>query len=172
MSKRKGFMAVSLLLLLSALTAVLGGLLFALSRGRGGSLVYGNGLSAIYTAESGANWALASLKQGPVENKEITISLDGREARVRISSVTKEGNTWKGKISSDGVDLQTKVMRFVKITFTVEDEGERKIMVESVGPYFFRDERGKYMERKDFFRRCGFTNESDALCENYFYCRR
>ena len=28
--------------------------------------------------------------------------------------------------------LQTKVMRFVKITFTVEDEGERKIMVESV----------------------------------------
>ena len=103
-----------------------------LSRGRGGSLAYGNGLSAIYTAESGANWALASLKQGPVENKEITISLDGREARVRISSVTKEGNTWKGKISSDGVDLQTKVMRFVKITFTVEDGGERKIMVESV----------------------------------------
>ncbi len=132
MSKRKGFMAVSLLLLLSALTAVLGGLFFALSRGRGGSLAYGNGLSAIYTAESGANWALASLKQGPVENKEITISLDGREARVRISSVTKEGNTWKGKISSDGVDLQTKVMRFVKITFTVEDSGERKIMVESV----------------------------------------
>lgn len=43
-----------------------------------------------------------------------------------------ERNTWKGKISSDGVDLQTKVMRFVKITFTVEDEGERKIMVESV----------------------------------------
>ena len=43
-----------------------------------------------------------------------------------------EGNTWKGKISSDGVDLQTKVMRFVKITFTVEDSGERKIMVESV----------------------------------------
>ena len=76
-------MAVSLLLLLSALTAVLGGLFFALSRGRGGSLAYGNGLSAIYTAESGANWALASLKQGPVENKEITISLDGREARVR-----------------------------------------------------------------------------------------
>ena len=124
-------MAVSLLLLLSALTAVLGGLLFSLSRGRGGSLAYGNGLSAIY-AESGANWALVSLKQGPVENKERTIPLDGREARVRISSVTKEGNTWKGKISSDGVDLQTKVMRFVKITFTVEDSGERKIMVESV----------------------------------------
>ena len=81
MSKRKGFMAVSLLLLLSALTAVLGGLLFALSRGRGGSLAYGNGLSAIYTAESGANWALASLKQGPVENKEITISLDGEKRR-------------------------------------------------------------------------------------------
>jgi len=58
--------------------------------------------------------------------------LDGREARVRISSVTKEGHTWKGKISSDGVDLQTKAMRFVKITFTVEDSGERKIMVESV----------------------------------------
>lgn len=55
MSKRKGFMAVSLLLLLSALTAVLGGLFFALSRGRGGSLAYGNGLSAIYAAESGAN---------------------------------------------------------------------------------------------------------------------
>ena len=79
-----------------------------------------------------SNWALVSLKQGPVENKERTIPLDGREARVRISSVTKEGNTWKGKISSDGVDLQTKVMRFVKITFTVEDSGERKIMVESV----------------------------------------
>ena len=78
-------MAVSLLLLLSALTAVLGGLLFSLSRGRGGSLAYRNGLSAIYAAESGANWALASLKQGPV-----------------------------------------------KITFTVEDGGERKIMVESV----------------------------------------
>ena len=123
-------MAVSLLLLLSALTAVLGGLLFSLSRGRGGSLAYRNGLSAIYA--SGANWALASLKQGPVENKERTIPLDGREARVRISSVTKEGNTWKGKISSDGVDLQTKAMRFVKITFTVEDGGERKIMVESV----------------------------------------
>ena len=56
-------MAVSLLLLLSALTAVLGGLLFSLSRGRGGSLAYRNGLSAIYAAESGANWALASLKQ-------------------------------------------------------------------------------------------------------------
>ena len=111
---------------------MLGGLLFSLSRGRGGSLAYRNGLSAIYAAESGANWALASLKQGPVENKERTIPLNGREARVRISSVTKEGNTWKGKISSDGVDLQTKVMRFVKITFTVEDEGERKIMVESV----------------------------------------
>ena len=104
----------------------------SLSRGRGGSLAYRNGLSAIYAAESGANWALASLKQGPVENKERTIPLDGREARVRISSVTKEGNTWKGKISSDGVDLQTKAMRFVKITFTVEDGGERKIMVESV----------------------------------------
>lgn len=83
-------MAVSLLLLLSALTAVLGGLLFSLSRGRGGSLAYRNGLSAIYAAESGANWALASLKQGPVENKERTIPLDGREARVRISSVTKK----------------------------------------------------------------------------------
>ena len=35
-------MAVSLLLLLSALTAVLGGLLFSLSRGRGGSLAYRN----------------------------------------------------------------------------------------------------------------------------------
>ena len=63
-------MAVSLLLLLSALTAVLGGLLFSLSRGRGGSLAYRNGLSAIYAAESGANWALASLRQGPVGNKK------------------------------------------------------------------------------------------------------
>lgn len=63
-------MAVSLLLLLSALTAVLGGLLFSLSRGRGGSMAYRNGLSAIYAAESGANWALASLRQGPVEIKK------------------------------------------------------------------------------------------------------
>ena len=44
-------MAVSLLLLLSALTAVLGGLLFSLSRGRGGSLAYRNGLSAIRGGE-------------------------------------------------------------------------------------------------------------------------
>ena len=73
MSRRKGFIAVSLLPLLSVLTAVLGGLLFSLLRGRGGSLAYRNGLSAIYAAESGANWALASLKQGPVENKERTI---------------------------------------------------------------------------------------------------
>lgn len=28
------------------------------------------------------------------------------------------------------------------------------------------------MKRKDFFRRRGFTDEGDALRENYFYCRR
>lgn len=76
-------MAVSLLLLLSALTAVLGGLLFSLSRGRGGSLAYRNGLSAIYAA-SGANWALASLKQGPVENKEKEPSPWMAEKRVSV----------------------------------------------------------------------------------------
>lgn len=125
-------MAAALLLFLSALTAVLGGFLFYIARIRGISLAYGNGLRAVYAAESGANWALKYLEKGSMENKKITIPLDGREARVTISSVTKEENSWKGKILSEGVDLDTKMMRLVKIEFLVEDGAERKILVKSV----------------------------------------
>lgn len=132
MGRKKGFMAGSLLLLLSAVCAALGGFLFYMARSRGGSLTYGNGLHAVYAAESGANWALKYLAKGELENKKVTIPLAEQEARVTISFEEKEGAFWKGKIISDGVDLKTKMMRFVKIRFVIEEGAERKIVVESV----------------------------------------
>lgn len=63
-------MAVSLLLLLSALTAVLGGFSSPFRGGAAGAWHIRNGLSAIYAAESGANWALASLKRGDMKIKK------------------------------------------------------------------------------------------------------
>ncbi len=123
---------MAMLLLLAALVTVLSGLLLYMARSVGGSIAYGNGLRAVYAAESGANWALHSLRSGEIKSRKTVFSMAGTETRIQILNVIPSGGGWKGDILSRGVEVETKTKRFVRISFSVEEGNPRKIRVEKV----------------------------------------
>jgi len=85
MKRRKGYLALTLLLMLSAAAAIASGAVLLTARSASAPVAYGNSLRAVYAAESGAVWALASLKNGDIENKTISFTSEGTETTVRIS---------------------------------------------------------------------------------------
>ena len=133
MEKRKGFLSLLLLVALSSMLTLAGGFLFYLSHSASGSIVYGNGLRAVYAAESGANWGLASLEKGNITERTVTFSYDETDCLVKIANLVKNGNGLTGRILSRGTDKKSHMVRYVQIDFIVTEGEKRKISVENVG---------------------------------------
>lgn len=129
MNKRKGTVALILLILFSVLLTVSAGVLVYMSRTGSTVAYYEKGLASVYGAESGANWALAYLKQGHTGNKTVTFFVND----VKVKVVISEENKAKGQIFSSAIDGQGGNKRFLRLTYTAQktDEG-RRITVEDI----------------------------------------
>lgn len=123
MNRRKGSLALSLLLFMTALLTVSVGFVFYQGRSRESVIRYRKGLASVYAAESGANWVLSALSRGRREGTSFTIS--GRTVMV---SFPKDGN-----ILSQAEDGNQDYRRYVNITYRMEEkDGKALITVEDI----------------------------------------
>lgn len=129
MNKRRGTVALILLILFSALLTVSAGVLVYLSRTGSAVAYYEKGLASVYGAESGANWALAYLKQGHKGNQITTFTVGA----VNVKVVIAETDETKGEIRSTATDAQGNNKRFLRLTYTAQPAEEgRRITVEDI----------------------------------------
>lgn len=123
MNRRKGSLALSLLLFMTALLTVSVGFVFYQGRSRESVIRYRKGLASVYAAESGASWALSALSRGRREGTSFTIS--GRTVMV---SFPKGGN-----ILSQAEDGNRDYRRYINITYEMEEkDGKALITVEDI----------------------------------------
>lgn len=128
MSRRKGALALVLLLLLSGFLTLLAGGLLYLQRIDAAVYSYENGLASVYGAESGANWALGYLKAGHTGNVTRAFSVGNRKIKVVIQDADTSGT-----IKSSAGDAQGNHMRYLKLTYRSEEgEAGRQITVEDI----------------------------------------
>ncbi len=130
MTKRSGTVSLVLLIILSAVLTLAAGTLLYLSRSDGAIYSYEQGLLSVYGAESGANWALAYLKQGHTGNRTQTFSVGDRQVKVMIRN---QENT--GTIQSSAGDTYGNHVRYLKLTYTVkktDSHGKPVIVVEDI----------------------------------------
>lgn len=124
MNRRKGSLSMMLLLFMTTLLTL--SVSFVFYEGRSGESVlrYRKGLVSVYAAESGANWALASLsRQGTA--REISFSLNDRTVAVSFPR--------KGSILSQAEDGYRDYRRYVNLTYQKdEEEGKTRIRVEDI----------------------------------------
>ena len=114
-----------LLLFMTAIITV--SVAFVFYEGRSGESVlrYRIGLVSVYAAESGANWALASLSRKGTAG-EISFSLNNRTVAVSFPR--------KGSILSQAEDGNRDYRRYVNLTYKKdEEEGKTRIRVEDIG---------------------------------------
>ena len=124
MNRRKGSLSMMLLLFMTALLTL--SVAFVFYEGRSGVSVlrYRKGLVSVYAAESGANWALASLSRKGTAG-EISFSLNDRTVAVSFP--------WKGAILSQAEDENRDYRRYVRLTYQKdEEEGKTRIRVEDI----------------------------------------
>jgi uncharacterized protein (UPF0333 family) len=123
MNRRKGSLALSLLLFMTALLTVSVGFVFYQGRSRESVIRYRKGLASVYAAESGANWALSSLSRGVKEG--ISFTLNDRTVQVSFSQ--------NGRILSQAEDGNRDYRRYVNITYRKEEkDGKALITVEDI----------------------------------------
>ena len=123
MNRRKGSLALSLLLFMTALLTVSVGFVFYQGRSRESVIRYRKGLASVYAAESGANWALSSLPRGVKEG--ISFTLNDRTVQVSFSQ--------NGRILSQAEDGNRDYRRYVNITYGMEEkDGKALITVEDI----------------------------------------
>lgn len=123
MNRRKGSLALSLLLFMTALLTVSVGFVFYQGRSREAVIRYRKGLASVYAAESGANWALAALSRGVKEG--ISFTLNDRTVQVSFSQ--------NGRILSQAEDGNRDYRRYVNITYRMEEkDGKALITVEDI----------------------------------------
>lgn len=123
MNRRKGSLALSLLLFMTALLTVSVGFVFYQGRSRESVIRYRKGLASVYAAESGASWALSALSRGRREVTSFTIN----HRTVKVS-FPKDGN-----ILSQAEDGNRDYRRYVNITYEMEEkDGKALITVEDI----------------------------------------
>lgn len=131
MNRRKGSLSMMLLLFMTALLTV--SVAFVFYEGRSGESVlrYRKGLVSVYAAESGANWALASLSRKGTAG-EISFSLNDRTVAVSFPR--------KGAILSQAEDGNRDYRRYVNLTYKKdEEEGKTRIRVEDIRSESWKD---------------------------------
>lgn len=128
MNKRRGALALVLLILLSGLLTLMAGGLLYLQRIDAAAYSYENGLASVYGAESGANWALGYLKAGHTGNLNRTFSVGNRKVKVVIQDSASSGT-----IKSSAGDAQGNHMRYLKLTYRRDEvETGAQITVEDI----------------------------------------
>lgn len=128
MNRRRGSLALPLLLLLASLLSLCGSFLYWMGRSRESLDHYKRGLRSVYAAESGANWALASVKREKPGEEAILFTVDDHTVTVK-----RKENSGKGTISSTAVDSHGEYKRYVHISYTlVEENGKRTLRVEEI----------------------------------------
>ncbi len=130
MKKRKGSMAICLLILFSMLLSLFAALLFFLSHTASEVYLYREGLRSVYAAESGANWAIGYLKEGNTDAASANLEENGRTIAVKIVMPTEKAD---GTIESSAVDSEGGNKKVLRLTFALsEADGETSVTVTDV----------------------------------------
>ncbi len=119
MKARRGTVSLLILLSLAAVTAFAAAAVMFLSRSAERVLRYEKGLNSAYAAESGANWALGSLKAGVRGDRSASFSVGDCRVKVDVTDSDEDGG--EGVIGSVGSDASGEFQRYVRITYTRED---------------------------------------------------
>lgn len=127
--KRRGFLAIWIMLGMAALASVAGVLLYtAVHSVRAGASLE-NGLIAQYAAESGATWGLEAIKEKGLLSFETEFSMeDGVRCKVRI----RDEGDGKALVAARGVS-STGAVRFITLHIHVSEGESRSVMVERIG---------------------------------------
>lgn len=137
MNRRRGLLALWLLLALAGLAAVLAGLAAAASHSARTSERYRQGLAAEYAAESGAVWGLLYLKSHELPESYSTVFSvsPGTETAVRLAPDTDEDtadDTQTAVVYARGGDTASGVLRYVILTVDVTGDDPRTVTVTEV----------------------------------------
>lgn len=130
MKKRKGSMAICLLILFSMLLTLFTALLFFLSHTTAEVYLYREGQRSVYAVESGANWAIGYLKEGNRESTTVTLTENGRTVKVKVKMNTKADG---GTIESAATDSEGGNKKVLRLTYTLgEAEDEATVTVTDI----------------------------------------
>ncbi len=130
MKKRKGSMAICLLILFSMLLTLFTGLLFFLSHTAAEVYLYREGQRSVYAAESGANWAIGYLKEGNEDAASVTFDENSRTVTVKVQMPTEKA---AGTIESIAADSDGGNKKVLRITYTLgEEDGETAVTIKTV----------------------------------------
>lgn len=138
MRRRRGVLALWLLLAFSGLAAAAAGLVSAASHTGRTAERYREGLAAQYAAESGAVWGLLYIKEyGLAEEQRASFSCGpGTETEVRLVRATEESEDaplWTGTVYARGQETASGVLRYAVLTVEVAEDGARTVTVKEAG---------------------------------------
>lgn len=133
--KRHGFLSLWLLLSLSAVLAASGAFLYAASHTVRAETAALHGLRAQYAAESGAVWALETVKRNGISAKTVSFSLDeNANCKVKISQTVSKTGEITLNIQTRGEDMVSGALRYVQLTADAkETDGAYAVTVRDVG---------------------------------------
>lgn len=124
MRRRRGMISLALILVFSSLIAVIGAALMYVGNKAEQELIARSALAAQYATESGANLALAKVKQSELEKQTLRISFEGTTAIVRIKDIKKEKDgTSSAVIVSIGRDTKNGRERYLRLTIKKDEDG-------------------------------------------------
>lgn len=135
MSRRRGVLALWMILAFAGLLTVLTGLLYGAVYRERADLSYEQGIAAAYAAESGAVWALAYLQSGELPEgrfeREISAG-EGTSCAVRIEKTGENGAFWQGTVKTRGLHASSGTLRYLQLTVSAEGEAPRTVKVEDL----------------------------------------
>ena len=131
---KKGFLALWLLIAMSALLSVAATLLYSASQGIRDTTEYRNGLTAEYAAESGAVWALSYIRKNgfPKAKTSETIRLDENSSCL----VTFHEESSGFFIDLAGEKTDTGSVRYLQLTVETDDTGVRVLTATNIREMF------------------------------------
>ena len=114
MKKRKGSMALCLLILFSMLLTLFTGLLFFLSHTAAEVYLYREGLRSVYAAESGANWGIGYVEEGNTESAAVTLTENGRTVKVNVKAAGDGGTITSTATDGEGGNKRTLTLTYTR----------------------------------------------------------
>ncbi len=140
MRRRRGVLALWLLLAFSGLAAAAAGLVSAAAHTGRTAERYREGLAAQYAAESGAVWGLLYIKEyGLAEEHRASFPCGpGTETEVRLvraaeEETPEEAAHWTGTVYARGLETASGVLRYTVLTVDVAEDGGRTVTVKEAG---------------------------------------
>lgn len=134
MNRRRGSLALALLLAFSGLAAAAAILTRTAADSARNAERYRQGLAAQYAAESGALWGLSSIRtEGLSDERSLTFSISAdTETTVRLVRSGGDESAWTGTVYARGEERGAGLLRYTVLSIEVTEGETRTVTVKEV----------------------------------------